>query len=111
MGKRIKKMNFLVRRKSHLTLLTIGGVMVLLLFFNEETSFARNIEYDARIKQLKEDIRTYRDSAAYFRRHREALTTDISNLEHLAREKYHMQRPTEDVFLLTTSEADNNTGE
>ena len=38
MSKRIKKLNFWVRRKSHFTLIAVGSVVVLLLFFNEDTS-------------------------------------------------------------------------
>lgn len=106
MRKRLKKFRLWLSRKSHLTLGAVGGAMILLLCFNEETSISRNMEYAATIKQLNADIKAYRDSAAYFRRHREALTTDVSNLEHLARERYHMQRPTEDVFLLSGAEDD-----
>ncbi len=56
--------------------------------------------YDRQIYRLKEEIKQNRDSAAYYRSQREALVTGTHDLEHIAREQYHMQRPTEDVFIL-----------
>lgn len=93
-------MNFLVRRKSHLPLIIIGSVMVLLLFFNDQTSLALNMEYDNEINRLSLEIKECKDSAHYYRTQREALLHDSEDLEHLARERFHMQRPTEDVYIL-----------
>lgn len=100
-GKRIKKASFWVRRRSHLPVLLIGGAMVLLLFFNEETSVKLSMEYDREILSLRNEIKENLDSAAYYRQRREALEQEDNDLEHLAREQYHMQRPGEEVFLLT----------
>ena len=52
MSKRIKKLNFWVRRKSHFTLIAVGSVVVLLLFFNEDTSMKLNMKYQEEIKSL-----------------------------------------------------------
>ena len=89
-----------MRRKSHLTLIAIGTVVVLLLFFNEETSLRLNLEYQEQIKILKRQIRECEDSAAWYRARREALYINTEDLEHLVREQYHMQRPTEDVYVI-----------
>ncbi len=89
-----------MRRKSHLTLIAIGTVVVLLLFFNEETSLRLNLEYQEQIKTLKRQIRECEDSAAWYRARREALYINTEDLEHLVREQYHMQRPTEDVYVI-----------
>ena len=89
-----------MRRKSHLTLIAIGTVVVLLLFFNEETSLRLNMEYQEQIKTLKRQIRECEDSAAWYRARREALYINTEDLEHLVREQYHMQRPTEDVYVI-----------
>lgn len=99
MGK-IKKFNFWFRRKSHIPLVVLGSLVVLLLFFNDETSLALNMEYEREINRLTTEIKECRDSAAYYRQQRESLVHDNDNLEHLARERFHMQRPTEDVFIL-----------
>lgn len=89
-----------LRRSSHLPVFIIGGVVILLLFFNEETSIRLNMEYQSEIARLNREIKESRDSAAYYRARREAILRGDADLEHLAREQYNMQRPTEDVFLI-----------
>lgn len=74
--------------------------MVMLLLFNDDTSVSLNMEYERRINELTEEIAECRDSAEFYRLQREAVIHGSSNLEHLAREKFHMHRPTEDVFIL-----------
>lgn len=89
-----------MRRKSHLPVIIIGTLVVMLLFFNEETSVKLNMEYQNRINELQREIKLNEDSAAYYRARREAIETGKADLEHVAREQFHMQRPTEDVFLV-----------
>ena len=89
-----------MRRKSHLPLIFLGTLVVVLLFFNEETSLALNMKYDKEINRLTDEIKECRDSAAYYRHQREAIIHDTEDLEHLARERFHMQRPSEDVYIL-----------
>ena len=100
MGGKLKKLSFWLRRKSHLPLIIIGSVVVMLLFFNEETSLALNMEYEREINRLTLEIKENRDSAAFYKEQRESLIHDSQDLEHMARERFHMQRPTEDVFIL-----------
>lgn len=101
MGKKLKRISLWVRRKSFLPVLLIGGVVIMVLFFNEETSVRLSMQYDHRISELQDRIKENLDSAAYYRQRREALEHGVHDLEHLAREQYHMQKPDEDVFLLT----------
>lgn len=96
----MKKSNFWLRRRSTIPFILIGSVVVLMLFLNEETSVKTNVEYEKRINLLKSEIKLNKDSAEYYRSHRLAIEKGESDLEHLAREKYHMQKPTEDVYLL-----------
>ena len=95
----MKKSNFWLRRRSTLPFIAIGSVIVLMLFLNEETSVKTNVEYEKRINMLKSAIKENKDSAAYYREHRLAIEKGEGDLERLAREKYHMQRPTEDVYI------------
>lgn len=74
--------------------------MILLLFFNDDTSITLNMEYQREINELKREISQNRDSAAYYRRKRESVLAGRNELEHLAREKFNMQRPTEDVYVI-----------
>lgn len=100
MGKVFKKISFWVRRRSHLPVIAIGSLVVLLLFFNEETSVKLNVEYQNQINNLKKEIKLNEDSAAYYRERREAIVNGESDLEEVAREQFHMQRPSEDVYLI-----------
>lgn len=78
-------------------------MVVLLLFFNEDTSIKLSMKYEQQINDLNRAIKQNLDSAAYYRQRREALEYGTADLEHIAREQYHMQRPEEDVFLLVDS--------
>lgn len=100
MSKTAKKANFWIRRRSHLPIIVLGTLMVMLLLFNDGTSVSLNMEYERQINELNEQIAECRDSAAYYRAQRESIIHGSANLEHLAREKFHMHRPTEDVFIL-----------
>lgn len=95
-----KKFNFWFRRKSHIALVLILGLIVVLLFFNDETSYKLNMQYEEEINMLKRSIKECEDSAAYYRERREALLTGTEELEHIAREEYHMQKGSEDVYIL-----------
>lgn len=74
--------------------------MVMLLLFNDDTSISLNMEYERQINELSAAITECRDSAAFYRSQRESIIHGTGDLERLAREKFHMQRPSEDVFLL-----------
>lgn len=99
MAKEKKRGGFWRRRRGAIPFIVIATVIVVVLFLNEETSVKTNMEYEARINDLKREIKHNRDSAEFYRRHRLAIENGEGDLEHLARERYHMQRPTEDVFV------------
>lgn len=58
------------------------------------------MEYQQEIKALQEEIQQCKDSAEWYRARSEALRTDADALEHVVREQYHMQRPSEDLYLI-----------
>jgi hypothetical protein len=80
--------------------LVIGSIVILLLFFNDETSLSLNLKYEREIRELTEQIKLCCDSAQYYKEKRMAIESGDDDLEHIAREQYHMQRPTEDVFIV-----------
>ena len=106
MGRKLKRLNLFMRRQSHLPVFLVCAAVVLLLFFNDETSLTRSREYDARIAKLKREIKEATDSAAFYRESRHALLTNSEELEQVARESYNMQRPSEDVYVIESG--DNN---
>ena len=61
MGKKTKLANFWLRRRSHIPFIVIGSLVVLMLYFNEETSVTLNMEYDKRISELKKAIKLEKD--------------------------------------------------
>jgi hypothetical protein len=75
-------------------------VIILVLSLNEETSVTRNYQYMREIQELTKEIKINEDSAQYYHDKREALLNGNADLEHIAREHYHMQRPTEDVYIV-----------
>lgn len=89
-----------MRRRSSFVLIGIIAAMIGLLFFNDETSLTLNMEYQQEINNLRTEIKANRDSAEYYRRKREDILAGRNELEHLARERFHMQRPTEDVYVV-----------
>ncbi len=100
MSGRMKKILWWVRRRSHLPMIIIASVVVLVLFFNEDTSVELNVKYQKEINELKREISRNLDSAEYYKSRRLAIEHGEADLEHIAREQYHMQRPSEDVFLI-----------
>ena len=92
--------NFWLRRRSHLALLLIGGMILLMLFLNDDVSWKNNIRYQEEIKSLQEEIKACEDSADYYRNRREQLLTGTEDLEKIAREQYRMQKSTEDVYVI-----------
>lgn len=100
MSDKIRKLNFWVRRRSHLAVIAIGSLVIALLFLNEDASWEHNMEYQEQIKALNEEIKTCNDSAEYYRVQRQQLLTGTEELEQLAREEYRMQKATEDVFII-----------
>lgn len=100
MGRRIKNTMFWLSRRSHLPVIVVGAIVVAVLFFDDETSMQLNVQYQQQINRLNKEIRLNRDSAAYYRAKREAVLHGSGQLEQIAREQYHMQRPTEDVYII-----------
>lgn len=99
MAENKEKKGFWRRRRGAIPFIVIATVIVAVLILNEETSVKTNMEYEAQINELKAEIKHNRDSAEYYRRHRIAIERGDDDLERLARERYHMQKPTEDVFV------------
>ena len=100
MSKFVKKADFWLRRRSRLPLIAILTLIVLLLFINEDTSVSRNVEYDQQINELRVKIKECQDSARYYRERRRAIEQGSDDLERMAREQFHMQRATEEVYYL-----------
>lgn len=100
MSGKVRKILWWIRRRSHLPMIVIGSLVVLVLFFNEDTSVELNLQYQKEINRLKKEISLNLDSAEYYKQRRLAIEHGDAYLEHIAREQYRMQKPTEDVYII-----------
>lgn len=78
----------------------MGIFFIGLLLLNDDASFTQSMIFEKEILRLRKEIKENKDSAAFYRERRLAIERGDDELEFLAREQYHMKRPTEDVFLL-----------
>ncbi len=99
-----RKAAYWFKRSANLPLLIIGVFFIGLLLLNEDASFTQSMVYEKEIVRLKKEIKENKDSAAYYRSRRLAIERGDEELEFIAREQYHMKRPTEDVYLLVPPE-------
>lgn len=87
-----------LRRYFSITLAAVVAFVMFVLFFNEN-SFMRNVELKREIEALKAEIRDNEDTLRYYQDSIEKLNTDRETMEKIVREQYHMQRPSEDVYV------------
>lgn len=88
------------RRYITFPLVVAVAFIVFVLFFNEN-SYSRRAALQEEIDQLEAEIKANNDTMHHYRALYMSLNTDPSTLERLVREKYHMQRVNEDVYVIT----------
>ena len=98
-----RKAAYWIKRCANIPLIIIGAFFVGILLLNDDASFSQSMIYEREIVRLKKEIEENTDSAAYYRNRRLAIERGDEALEYIAREQYHMKRPTEDVFLIVPS--------
>lgn len=88
-----------LRRYFSITLAAVVAFVMFVLFFNEN-SFMRNVELKREIEALKAEIRDNEGHPAILAGYaRESSTPIRETMEKIVREQYHMQRPSEDVYV------------
>ena len=87
-----------IRRYVSLPLLAVMAFMAYLLFFNEHSMMA-DMEYARQERELLSRIAQYEDTLLHYQRLNSKLDTDPAELEKIVREHYHMQRPSEAVYI------------
>lgn len=88
------------RRYISFTLIVAVAFIVFVLFFNDN-SYSRSSELQQEIEALEAEIKVNNDTMQYYRSLYLSLNTDPETLERIVREKYHMQRSDEDVYVIT----------
>lgn len=99
MNPRLEKLLRWSRRYISVTLVAVLATTVFVLFLNDN-SVMRTYEYRQEITRLEQEIKNRQDTLLHYRRLNTSLETDRASMEKIVRENYHMQRPTEDVYLI-----------
>ena len=95
MGKLISIWSFIRRRKY---LITVVAFAVIIGFLDENSLF-RRLAYEREISQLKEEIEKYRADYEENTKRLNEITTNPDAIEQIAREKYLMKKPNEDIYV------------
>lgn len=91
---------FICRRKYFITIVAFTVIIV----FIDENSMIRRLEYKHEIMQLKEEIEKYRTDYEESTQRLNEITTNPDAIEQIAREKYLMKKPNEDIFVFEEEE-------
>ena len=89
------KRQFICRRKY---LITVVAFAVIIGFLDENSLF-RRLGYEREISQLKEEIEKYRADYEENTKRLNELNSNPDAIEQVAREKYLMKKPNEDIYV------------
>jgi len=84
--------------RRHKYLITIVAFLLIIVFLDENNLIQR-AEYRQEIKMLKSEIEKYRTQYEEDTRMLKELMENPEALEKIAREKYFMKKPDEDIFI------------
>lgn len=95
MDKLITIWSFICRRKY---LITVVAFAVIIGFLDENSLF-RRLAYEREISQLEEEIEKYRADYEENTKRLNELNSNPDAIEQVAREKYLMKKPNEDIYV------------
>lgn len=95
MSKLLTLWNFIGRHKYIITLVIFGIIIV----FLDENSLIQRARHKDEIKTLKNEISKYRVQFEEDTERLKEITNNPEALEKIAREKYLMKKPNEDIFI------------
>ena len=95
MDKLITIWSFICRRKY---LITVVAFAVIIGFLDENSLF-RRLAYAREISQLKDEIEKYRADYEENTKRLNELNSNPDAIEQVAREKYLMKKPNEDIYV------------
>lgn len=87
-----------LKRYVSLPLIVVLAFVVFVLFFNEN-SVIKSYDYASEIRSLERRIAECEDTLRLYQELNRRLDSDPRELERIVREYYHMQRPSEDVYI------------
>lgn len=87
-----------IKRYVRPSFIITAAIITFVLFFNDN-SLLNTYEHEREIDRLKAEIKECNDTLRYYQALNRALDTDVETMERIVRERYHMQRPSEDVYI------------
>ena len=96
MGRKLLQIWSFIRRHKYIITLLVFGVWIIFL---DENSIICHLGYIHEESRLRQEISKYRMEYEESTRRLNELAADSSTIEHLAREKYLMKKPNEDIFV------------
>lgn len=100
MGKLFTIWNFMGRHKYWIAVLAFGVIIV----FLDENSMLRRFGYAREIIRLQDEIEEYRAEYEENTQRLNELSTNPEAIEQIAREKYLMKKPNEDIYVFDDKE-------
>lgn len=94
---KIKKLRETIGR--HKYTITIVGFLLIICFLDQNNLLLR-LRHQRQIRKLKSEIEYYTTLRDQSLKGLKELANDSNNLEHIAREKYGMHLPNEEVFII-----------
>ncbi len=88
-----------LRRYVRLPFLVTVGIIIALYFFNDHSALTY-YQYETRINELRSQIKATTDTLEHYRQLNHSLNTDREAMERIVRERHHMQRVDEDVYIM-----------
>ena len=79
--------------------LTTVVAFAVIIGFLDENSLFRRLGYEREISQLKEEIEKYRADCEENTKRLNELNSNPDAIEQVAREKYLMKKPNEDIYV------------
>ena len=95
MSKLLTIWNYIRRHKYMITVL----IFIVVIGFLDETSLIQRVKHRSEISELNSEIEKYRKQYEEDTEKLKELTTNPEALEKIAREKYLMKKPDEDIFV------------
>ncbi|NDW11650.1 septum formation initiator family protein [Bacteroides sp. 214] len=84
--------------RKHKYLITVVGFLVLIVFI-DENSLVRRAKYEVQIREMRQEIEKYKAAYEESTERLNELMTNPEAIERIAREKYLMKKPNEDIFV------------
>lgn len=78
--------------------------IILIVGFIDDNSFMHRFDRRNRMSQLRSEINVYKEQYEAADRCLREMDSNPKSIEKIAREKYYMKRPGEDVFVLRDTE-------